>query len=76
MQTLMYAVGTPVPGQTTRRACVFFRPRQAQDRSYFKIVYGGGCSAIVRNHSYFQRCFRLIIRPSFRLDTTLIMFQR
>jgi len=47
MQTLMYAVGTPKPNSQERSACVFFRPRQATDKIYFKIQYGNGCSAHV-----------------------------
>lgn len=47
MHTLMYAVGTPISGQTARRACVSFRPRQSSDRSYLKIIYGDGCSTTV-----------------------------
>jgi len=47
MQTLMYAVGTPIANSNERKACVFFRPRQSTDKTYFKIQYGGGCSANV-----------------------------
>jgi hypothetical protein len=47
MLILMYAVGTPIPGSDERSACVYFRPRQSTDRTYFKIVYGNGCSANV-----------------------------
>ncbi len=43
----MYAVGTPIPGSNDRNACVYFRPRQSTDRTYFKIEYGDGCSANV-----------------------------
>ena len=56
MNTLMYAVGTPVTGQTTRRACVYFRPKVASDRNFLKIVYGSGCSGTVNiyicNHNF------------------------
>jgi len=47
MQTLMFAVGTPIANSQQRTACVFFRPRQATDKTYFKIQYGNGCSAHV-----------------------------
>ena len=47
MQTLMYAVGTPIAGSTQRKSCVYFRPRQSGDTKYFKIQYGNGCSAHV-----------------------------
>jgi hypothetical protein len=47
MRTLMYAVATPVDGTTTRNACIYFRPREATDKTYFKIQYGNGCSAHV-----------------------------
>jgi len=47
MQTLMYAVGTPIADSNSRKACVYFRPRQATDTVYFKIQYGNGCSANV-----------------------------
>lgn len=47
MSTLMYAVGTPVAGSTSRNACIYFRPRQAADKNYIKIQYGNGCSAHV-----------------------------
>ena len=49
METLMYAVGTPIPGEMTRKMCVQFRPRQRGDRTFFGIGYGSGCSATVRN---------------------------
>jgi len=47
MNTLMYAVGTPIPNSQERKACVFFRPRQSTDKVFFKIQYGNGCSAHV-----------------------------
>jgi len=47
MQKLMYDVGTPTPGAVTRKVCIYFRPRQPTDTSYFKIQYGNGCSAHV-----------------------------
>jgi len=47
MQTLMYAVGTPIPDSLDRQVCVYFRPRQPTDTKYFKIQYGTGCSAHV-----------------------------
>jgi hypothetical protein len=47
MQALMYDVASPKPGTNERTACVFFRPRQAADKVYFKIQYGNGCSAHV-----------------------------
>jgi len=47
MNTLMYAVGTPIAGSNQRNACIFFRPRQSTDKTYFKIQYGNGCSAHV-----------------------------
>jgi hypothetical protein len=50
MQTLMYAVGTPIANSNQRNACVYFRPREASDTSYFKIQYGNGCSAIVGHY--------------------------
>lgn len=56
MHTLMYAVGTPIPGQTSRRTCVYFRQREAQDRSYLRTVYGSGCSATVRNDIRLKIC--------------------
>jgi hypothetical protein len=47
MRTLMYAVGTPQANTTSRKACVFFRPRVSTDAVAFKIQYGTGCSANV-----------------------------
>jgi hypothetical protein len=47
MQKLMYDVATPVDGSDTRDACVYFRPRESTDKTYFKIQYGNGCSAHV-----------------------------
>ena len=49
MEKLMYAVATPVPGQTSRKRCVSFRPRTASDRYFVTITYGSGCSGTVRN---------------------------
>ena len=56
MQTLAYAVGTPVRGQTTRRPCISFRSKQIQDSAYLKIIYGDGCSGTVRNHIRVRNC--------------------
>ena len=50
MSTLMYAIGTPVQSQTTRRPCVYFRPKLSNDQNFIKIVYGTGCSSTVNNH--------------------------
>jgi hypothetical protein len=47
MNTLMFAVGTPIPNSEQRNACVYFRPRQSTDKNFFKIQYGNGCSAHV-----------------------------
>ena len=47
MNTLMYAVGTPISGSTQRTACVYFRPRTSTDKVYLKVQYGNGCSANV-----------------------------
>jgi hypothetical protein len=47
MNTLMYTVGTPIADSQQRTACIFFRPRQSTDKSFFKIQYGNGCSAHV-----------------------------
>ncbi len=47
MNQLMYDVGTPIPGQQGRQACVFFRPAQIGDTDMIKIQYGNGCSATV-----------------------------
>lgn len=47
MNTLMFAVATPTADATQRQACVLFRPRQAADKIYLKVVYGNGCSANV-----------------------------
>ncbi|CAF2962633.1 unnamed protein product, partial [Rotaria sp. Silwood2] len=45
MKTLMYAVGTPMIGSTSRITCVYFRPRQSSDTNSLVIQYGTGCSA-------------------------------
>ena len=47
MNTLMYAVGTPIEGQSNRQACVYFRPANDGDAEVLKIKYGNGCSANV-----------------------------
>jgi hypothetical protein len=47
MNQLMYAVGTPIPGNTTRTICVYFRPAVSGDKEILKIKYGNGCSASV-----------------------------
>ena len=56
MQTLMYDVGTPIPGLTSRQPCVSFRPREEEDTSYLKISYGDGCSSTVRDDILFESC--------------------
>jgi len=43
MNTLMYDVGTPIPNVDQRRACIYFRPRTAQDKVYLKIQYRRAC---------------------------------
>jgi hypothetical protein len=47
MNQLMFAVGTPISGETNRQACVYFRPAQTGDSEVLKIKYGNGCSASV-----------------------------
>ena len=47
MQTLMYAVATPIPGQASRTSCVYFRLRTTEDQHYIRITYGEGCSGTV-----------------------------
>ena len=49
MNQLMFDVGTPVANQSSRQACVFFRPSVASDPEVLKIQYGTGCSATVSN---------------------------
>jgi hypothetical protein len=43
----MYDIGTPIPGQQGRQACVYFRAPEVNDREILKIQYGSGCSASV-----------------------------
>ena len=52
MQTMMYAVGTPIPGKSSRKTCIYFRPKQSQDKTYVQIGYGKGCSSTVRNENH------------------------
>ena len=47
MDTLMYDTGFPVEGLASRYPCVYFRPREPTDASYFTIRYGTGCNAHV-----------------------------
>ncbi|CAF1187129.1 unnamed protein product [Adineta ricciae] len=54
MNTLMYAVATPIANSQSRTACVFFRPRQSSDKDYISIQYGSGCSANVGYTQGFQ----------------------
>jgi hypothetical protein len=49
INTLMYAVGTPIEGETSRQPCVYFRPRLSNDENFVKITYGDGCSGTVNN---------------------------
>lgn len=76
MQRMMYDVGTPIPGQTSRRTCVYFRPKQSQDRSYVRVIYGDGCSGTVRENILLNRCLLQIILRLLSLDTGLTMFQQ
>jgi hypothetical protein len=59
MQTLMFAVGTPIANSEQRTACIYFRPRQAADKAYFKIQYGNGCSAHVGHVAPYQSTMTL-----------------
>lgn len=52
MNQLMFDVGTAVPGQQSRQACVLFRPAQPTDKEVLKIQYGNGCSASVSKKSF------------------------
>jgi hypothetical protein len=54
MNTLMYATGTPTEGQTSRQACVYFRPRLPTEEDFVRITYGEGCSGTVNNHIIFE----------------------
>ncbi|UJR35535.1 hypothetical protein I4U23_028289 [Adineta vaga] len=59
MQILMYAVGTPISGSTSRYACIYFRPRRSDDQIFVKIQYGNGCSAHVGYMNYYQSVMTL-----------------
>ncbi len=69
MNQLMFAVGTPIEGQTNRQACVFFRPAQTGDKEILKIKYGNGCSASVslRIENFVKSSIK------FRLDMAQVM---
>jgi len=77
MKTLMYAVGTPIPGVTSRKTCVYFRPRQKADTKYFKIMYGSGCSATVRNHIIYYKLYHvnhnIILQVGYSIDMSSTM---
>ncbi|CAF1530357.1 unnamed protein product, partial [Didymodactylos carnosus] len=49
MQKLVWEVATVESGKDTRKACVYFRPREANDKTYLIVEYGQGCSAHVGN---------------------------
>lgn len=61
MNTLMYAVATPIANSNQRTACVFFRPREATDKVYLKVVYGNGCSANVSINDTLYLCLQIPI---------------
>lgn len=47
MNTLVYFTGTPIPGETTRKPCIKFRPKLPNELNFLKIEYGTGCSSTV-----------------------------
>lgn len=47
MRSIEAATSTPIQGSTSRKPCVTFRPKLANDRVFVKIQYGTGCSASV-----------------------------
>lgn len=57
MQILMYAVANSVEGDTKRKACVYFRPREQGDKKILRITYGNGCSATVRNYLFLYNLY-------------------
>ena len=62
MNDFMWDVGRQTPGSQQRTACVYFRPRQANDRGYINIQYGTGCGALVSpslifRHDLVRNCF-------------------
>jgi len=59
MQKLMYDVATPTNTSNQRTACIYFRPRQATDKVFFKIQYGTGCSAHVGHMPHYQSVMTL-----------------
>jgi hypothetical protein len=65
MRTLMYAVGTPIAGSTSRTACVYFRPKTSSDKDYLRIVYGNGCSSTVMNHHSIDHYLLFFIQPGY-----------
>jgi hypothetical protein len=60
MNTLMFAVGTPISGSQKRTACIYFRLREFTDTNYVKIQYGTGCSASVSTNRAFRVCLKII----------------
>ena len=47
MRTIEDATSSPIPGSTSRKPCIRFRPGLASDRVVVRIQYGTGCSASV-----------------------------
>lgn len=58
METLMYAVGTPIPGSNNRSPCVYFRPKTFNDQYFVRITHGDGCSGSVRIPSIILKTYR------------------
>jgi hypothetical protein len=62
MNQLMFDVGTPIPGQSVRQVCVYFRPSQSTDKEVVKIQYGNGCSASVSQREVILRKSIILFR--------------
>ncbi|CAF4969265.1 unnamed protein product, partial [Rotaria sp. Silwood1] len=45
MDWVTYDTGSPIAGSDSRTVCVYFRPREAGDRTFLTIQYGQGCNA-------------------------------
>jgi hypothetical protein len=49
MRKLMFDVAATNAGYSSRKACVFFRPRKPTDENFLTIENGEGCIADVGN---------------------------
>jgi hypothetical protein len=73
MNTPMYVVGTPIPGDIARDRSFSFRPVEESDEDFVRFGYGDGCSSTIKHSrtilSSFEQDINIILQVGYVNET-------